>query len=389
MNRADRWKAFFLLFITMFLLGGIQNTKGLILEHVQRDIALTLGQIGTLVAIFQVGFLAASLVTGYFTDKKGLKVTMMVGSLLMAAGLVGTSLAFGASSFLGFYLVIGLGIGAMLVSIVTIIPAFYKARAGMMFNVSNAMFGVGMIVMPLVLQALFSRQISWRVFYVGLAVVVAAIIAVLSALSLDRAKGADITVRDLVGVVTHRDLLIVILFLLFYVAAEAAFLNFFPIFYGSLDIAGASIDEKSATAAYVISSFAFLFTIGRFIGGLITVRLGERTTLVAFSFFSLAAVIAGRLLVTEAVYTFMVFGFALSVLFPTASAVASKLTDRTGSVMGLIYVASGLGGALAGSVVGQVSDTYGVSIGFDVIIAFVAIVAALSLIVGREAARTR
>lgn len=385
MNRAQRWKAFFLLFVTMFLLGGIQNTKGLILEHVQRDIAISLSQVGTLVAVFQTGFLVSSLLTGYYTDKKGLKITMMAGAGMMAAGLVGTSLASTVLFFLGFYLVIGLGIGAMLVSIVTIIPAFYKDRAAAMFNVSNALFGVGMIVMPLVLQALFSQHISWRRFYVGLAVVVAVIMMVLSLLKLDRAKGADVTLRDLVAVITHRELLTVIGFLLFYVAAEAAFLNFFPIFYSGLDVAGATVEQKSATAAYVISSFAFLFTIGRFIGGFITLRLGERRTLVVFSCFSLAAVIAGRLLASDAVYTFMVFGFALSVLFPTASAVASRLTNRVGSVMGIIYVASGLGGALGGYIVGQVSGAYGLSTGFNVIIALVAVVTMLSLVIARQA----
>ena len=88
--------------------------------------------------------------------------------------------------------------------------------------------------------------------------------------------------------------------------------------------------------------------------------------------------IAGPLLVAKALYTFMIFGLALSVLFPTASAVASKLTDWSGSVMGMIYVASGLGGALAGYLVGHVSGAFGISIGFDVIIGFVMLVALLS-----------
>jgi fucose permease len=369
----------------MFLLGGIQNTKGLVLEHVQRDIGLDIGQIGTLVAVFQIGFLVASLLAGYLTDRRGIKVTMLAGALLMAAGLTGTSGATGVLFFLGFYLVIGLGIGTMLVSIVTIIPRFYKERAALMFNVSNAMFGVGMILMPLALQALFAHQLSWRTFYIGLTVVVGLVIVVLNLLKLERGGSAEIGLRDVFDALARADVAIVVLFLLVYVAAEASFLNFFPIFYGSLDVHGQSFDEKSATAAYVISSFAFLFTIGRFIGGFITDRLGDRLALIGFSFFALAAVIAGRWLATTAIYTFMIFGFALSVLFPTASAVASRLTDRSGSVMGLIYMASGLGGALGGYVVGKVSGVFGISVGFDVIIGFVGLVAILSPLVGRPA----
>ena len=385
MERAQRWKALLLLFLTMFLLGGIQNTKGLVLEHVQRDIGLDIGQVGTLVAVFQLGFFAASLLAGYLTDRRGIKATMTAGTILMVAGLAGASAARGALFFLGFYLVIGLGIGAMLVSIVTIIPRFYSERAGFMFNVSNAMFGVGMIVMPLVLQALFAHQRSWRAFYLGLAVVVVFVMAVLASLRLGRGGSAEISVREVMSAMTRADLAIVVAYLLVYVAAEASFLNFFPIFYDSLDVHGASFEQKAATAAYVISSFAFLFTIGRFVGGFITERLGDRRALIAFSCFALLAVIAGRLLATTAVYTFMVFGFALSVLFPTASAVASRLTERSGSVMGLIYVASGLGGALGGYLVGQVSSAFGISIGFDVIIGFVGLVAVMAPFVGRPA----
>lgn len=76
--------------------------KGLILEQVQHDISLNMSQVGSLITFFQIGFLVASLLTGYFTDKKGLKVMMFIGSLMMAVGLTGTSLAFNVMLFLAF-----------------------------------------------------------------------------------------------------------------------------------------------------------------------------------------------------------------------------------------------------------------------------------------------
>jgi fucose permease len=206
---------------------------------------------------------------------------------------------------------------------------------------------------------------------------------ILARLRVERGDAAEVGVRDVARALMRRDLALIVAFLVAYVAAEASFLNFFPIFYDSLDIHGESFDQKAATAAYVISSFAFLFTIGRFVGGFITQRLGDRPALVGFSWFALAAVIAGRLLAASAVYSFMVFGLALSVLFPTASAIASRLTERSGSVMGVIYVASGLGGALGGFVVGHVSERWGIALGFDAIVGFVALVAILSPFVGR------
>ncbi|MFV0547346.1 MAG: MFS transporter [Limnobaculum xujianqingii] len=384
MTNSQKWKVFFLLFTTMFLLGGIQNTKGIILEQVHHDIGLTMSQIGTLISTFQYGFLIASLLTGYFTDKKGLRFMMFIGASCMAIGLVGTSMAFTVMLFLGFYLVIGLGIGSMLVSIVTVIPTFYKERAGMMFNVANAMFGVGMIVTPLVLNMMFSHNISWRIFYIAVAVIVALILLVLTTLRLEKSGGMDMNVKDFMQLLTNPRLMLVIAYLLFYVAAEVAFLNFFPIFYSSLDIANATVAEKTATGAYVIASFAVLFTVGRFIGGFINMRLGERNTLILFSALSLVTLIISRMMVYEWIYAFMAFGFAMSVLFPTASAIGTRMTDKSGSMLGLIYVASGLGGAFAGWLVGMLSDTYGIAFGFNTLIGFVCVFLVLSWFV-REA----
>lgn len=378
MTNAQKWKVFFLLFTTMFLLGGIQNTKGIILEQVHHDIGLTLSQIGTLISTFQYGFLIASLLTGYFTDKKGLRFMMFIGASCMAVGLVGTSMAFTIMLFLGFYMVIGLGIGSMLVSIITVIPTFYKQRAGMMFNVANAMFGVGMIVTPLILNMMFSHNISWRIFYIGIAVIVALILLVLATLKLEKSGGMEMNVKDFIHLLTNARLMLVIVYLLFYVAAEVAFLNFFPIFYSSLDIANATVAEKTATGAYVIASFAVLFTIGRFIGGFINIRLGERNTLILFSALSLVTLIISRMMVYEWIYAFMAFGFAMSVLFPTASAIGTRMTDKSGSMMGLIYVASGLGGAFAGWLVGLLSETYGIGFGFNTLIGFVCVFLILS-----------
>lgn len=56
MAKQQKWKVFFLLFVTMFLLGGIQNTKGLILEQVQHDISLNMSQVGSLITFSKSAF---------------------------------------------------------------------------------------------------------------------------------------------------------------------------------------------------------------------------------------------------------------------------------------------------------------------------------------------
>jgi len=385
MEKLQRSIVYFLIFATMFVLGGVQNTKGLILEKVQNDISLDVSQVGIMVSIFQIGFLLASLIAGIFADRKGIKIVMSIGTVMMIGGLIGTSAAFTAAFFLGFYLIVGLGIGSMTVSVATLIPTFFKERAGVVFNLANALFGVGMIVTPLLLNFIFSHNVSWRFFYIGTAVVIAVIL--LALLTFKPAKQAasqgqnNVTLSSILKLFQDRQILLVILFILFYVAVEAGFLNFFPIFYTALDIAGMDAAQKAATAGYIIASFAFLFTIGRFVGGFIIYKLGERRTLVVFSLFALVSLIVGRIFMTDFSYLMMLFGLALSVLFPTAQGIASKLTRQAGSLQGLIYVASGLGGAVIGILIGQVSQIFGISNGFNLLIVLALVIVVLALLI--------
>lgn len=385
MPKMQRSIIFFLIFATMFVLGGIQNTKGIILERVQHDIQLDISQVGVMVSIFQIGFLLASLIAGIFADRKGIKAVMSVGTVLMIIGLIGTSASFTVAFFLGFYLIVGLGIGSMTVSVATIIPTYFKERAGVIFNLANALFGVGMIVTPILLNVMFAQNMSWRYFYIGVSALIVLILFAL--LSFKPAKTAADQGQDKVSLTSvlqlfqDRQILFVILFILFYVAAEAGFLNFFPILYNSLDIAGMTADQKASTAGYIIASFAFLFTIGRFVGGFIIYKLGERRTLVAFSLFALASLVLGRMFMTSFSYLIMLFGLAMSVLFPTAQGIASKLTKQAGSLQGVIYVASGLGGAVVGILIGQVSEAFGIQNGFNLLFVFTAIISILAFLI--------
>ncbi|WP_167133157.1 MFS transporter [Paramicrobacterium chengjingii] len=385
MQKIQRPIIFFLIFATMFVLGGIQNTKGIVLEQIQKDIQIDISQIGLMVTVFQIGFLLASLVAGILADRRGVKVVMIVGAVMMIVGLFGTSVAFDVLFFLGFYLVVGLGIGTMTVSVATLIPTYFRERSGVVFNVANAFFGIGMVVTPLILNAMFAQNVSWRTFYVGGAVVVVVILLALTAFRQDAGVEKNpedaVTLLSVVRLFADRQVLLVVLFILFYVATEAGFLNFFPILYSSLELDGVSAADKVATAGFVVSSFALLFTIGRFAGGLIIYKLGERRTLLYFSIFALLSLIVGRIFLENATYIFIVFGLAMSVLFPTAQGVGAKLTTKSGSLQGLIYVASGLGGAAVGVAIGEVSALVGIEDGFNLLIVFAALFCVCALLI--------
>lgn len=55
MKRSGNITALIIMGFTMFVLGGLSSTKGIVLDEVKKDIGLDLNQFGLVVFIFQWG----------------------------------------------------------------------------------------------------------------------------------------------------------------------------------------------------------------------------------------------------------------------------------------------------------------------------------------------
>lgn len=380
MSARKKFPALLIMFFSMFLLGGISSTKGIILEEIKRDIGLSLNQLGLVIFVFQWGFVIASIIMGYYTDKRGLKVMTVVGSLILAFGLVGTGLASTVLIFLGFYMIVGLGLGALTVPSVAVVPAVYPEKQGMMFNIGMGIYGVGMFAAPVILNAMFSSGVSWRMFYFGCTALIAAYIFYVLKVNVPDGKTDKISIGAFVTMLKNSQFVFIMLFLIFYVSSEVAFMNFLPGFVQTLDLHGASSGDKKAMAAQIISLFSVLFTIGRLAGGFVSGYLGEKKTLVLFSGLSVLAVALSKYFADDYFYLFAAAGLFMSVLFPTATGLGTKLSETGGSALGLVYVCAGVGGAFAGWLVGAVSESFGPSQGFNLPILFLGAVFLISLV---------
>ena len=219
MARIKHLNALILMFFTMALLGGISSTKGIVLEAVRADIGLDLNQFGLVVFIFQWGFTLASLIIGYYTDKRGLKLMTIIGSLIMGIGLFGTGVAPTVAFFLGFYMIVGFGLGAMTVASNAVVPAVYPEKQGMMFNITMGVYGIGMFLTPLILNYMFSHGISWRYFYIGITVLLVLFIIYTASVKVPEGKANRVSIRDFVKMIRNSQFVLVMLFLVFYVSA--------------------------------------------------------------------------------------------------------------------------------------------------------------------------
>ena len=379
MAKYHRFTALFLMLFSMFLLGGISNTKGIVLAEVRYTLGMNLSQLGLVVFVFQWGFVLASFFTGYYSDKYGIKRMILLGSAVMALGMTGTGLTASLLFFLGFYLIVGLGLGAMTVASNAIVPIAFPKKQIAMFNIAMGVYGVGMLVTPLILNLLFREGISWRFFYLGTAALIVLFIFYTFWVAVPEGKVEKISLRAFATMLKDSQFLLIMFFLIFYVSCEVTFTNFLPSYIYSLDLHNATLRQKQTTVTTIMAAFSILFTIGRLLGGVVNDLLGGCKTLVLFSIAAFAILLLSKLLAETWVYGFALTGLGLSVLFPTATGMGTRVAQAAGSALGLVYVAAGIGGASAGWLVGYVSHTWGSSAGFNLPIAFLAILIVLAL----------
>lgn len=354
---------------TQFISGGVTNTKGIVLDQVEQDLGLDLSQFGLVVLIYQLGFTLASVFIGYYTDKKGLRTMTIIGAIIMGLGFFGTGFAPNITFFLGFYMIVGFGLGAVGVTSNAIVPIAYPNIQGKMFNYAMGVYGLGMVLFPQILNYMFQFA-SWRYFYAAIGVVLILVIFYVTTVNFPDGRSEGMNLKAFIPMLKDIQFIFLMFFLIFEVSAEVAFTNFFPSYLKSLDLGGMSEASKEDLVANILSIFSIFFMIGRLLAGYLTRYLNERSILIFFSLGSVIMIGISFIFATSIPYLFAAAGFFFSTLFPTATAFGTQLSKTGGAALGLIYIAAGIGGGLAGYIVGFFSEQFGMAGGFFIVFIF-------------------
>lgn len=159
----------------MFLLGGL-------VVSLRDDIAVTDGQLGTLVAGFFLTCAVTSLPGGYLAERAGLRWAVTLASLGSGAALALTAML--ATTFwhlLGFLVLAGVGNGiAQPTSNVVLARGVAPARQGLAFGAKQAAIPAATMIAGGAV-AVLAGLIGWRWAYGGWAVVAVAVVLLLPA----------------------------------------------------------------------------------------------------------------------------------------------------------------------------------------------------------------
>jgi MFS family permease len=119
------------------------------------DVSLVFGLCGLIYFVLGVG-------GGLLADRFGPRVTCVSGMVLIATGLLGTSLSGSMGAvYLSYGVCIGLGIALVYTPAIGCVQPWFTRRRGLASGIASAGIGAGTLVVPLVASALIAA-LPWR-----------------------------------------------------------------------------------------------------------------------------------------------------------------------------------------------------------------------------------
>ncbi len=373
--------AVFTLAICFILFGSVSS-------ELMVSLGINEGQLGSLVMASFLTMCIVQLFIGPLVDKYGYKPMAIFG--FAVTGISMLLLAF-ATSFTGAMVAgILLGFGAMACNTVgnTLIPVVLfegkdPARAS---NFGNGFFGLGYVVMPLLIVFMFNTLgLDYKT-----ALIIIAVLCFIFLVFSFTASFPQVTVgfsfAKAVSVISKPAVLVAALALFCYMALEISMgtwiKSLMSELYGASGGAG-----SAASAGLVLSLFGVAMMIGRFLSASVKnlTAMGSKLIIVA----SLIALVAILLMVVAkgpalGIFAVILAGLAFAPIFPTLVGVTFGKFDPSlyGSILGVMFSIGLLGGTLVPKFIGNMSVGSTVQQGLMIAAVMAGILLIVSLFVG-------
>jgi fucose permease len=358
----------------MFVFGIVMAVLGAILPLLAGRLQLATSDIGKLFLVMNAAMLGSSLVLGLAMDRFGMKPPLVIGPLLVAAGL-GIVLRAGAFlALLPAVVLLGIGGGALNGAANTLVADLHEdpRRKGAALNRLGIFFGFGALFLPFVIGALFVRfsmaQLLIAASLLCAAVGVFALFRRFPAAKQHHALPLADVVRFL-----RSPLVLAFGFLLFFESGIEFTLGGFISTYLIHDVGLRSI----SLASLILAGYWASIMISR--AALSRIALGMdpyRTLLLCACGAGIGAVLAALApSLAIAALGILICGCSLAGVYPTSLGIAGdRFQSYSGTVFGILFAIALAGGMIFPLLAGQVGATVGLRWVFGMVaVAFAAI----------------
>jgi fucose permease len=151
-----------LVFVGFISLGLPDGLLGVGWPSIRHEFGLSLDALGPLLIMTMIGYLLASLASGWIVERTGIGPLLVLSCLLTAVGLFGYALAPVWLVMVSLGVVAGLGAGAIDAGLNGYVALHHSPR---LLNWLHACFGIGPATGPAIMTAVLQAGHSWRLGY--------------------------------------------------------------------------------------------------------------------------------------------------------------------------------------------------------------------------------
>lgn len=346
--------------ITLFglaALGGVAlQARGALLVSFEETFGVSEAALGLVTPAGTIGFVTVVVLVGLLAGRLRMRLWLVCGVAGTAIGffLIGLAPTFGL--LLGTIILRNAATGMYRALDRPILGHLYPTQRGRIFNLQTMSWAIGATIGP-VLVTLVLIVGEWRHVYLLLALAFLPILIVVIWRDVPTSAGNErpFTRRDLRTIITHRELVVMGLALVFVGGIESVFFTWLPYY--------ANQFFRPELANLTLSVYLAAYIPGRYAYSRMTVRLpylslATVTVLVSVIAFPLAFALAGQVAFLPAVF---VLGLLVSGLFPTLLAWGVDVTPEfTGPVNAAALTSAQIGFFVFPAVVGILATQFSI-----------------------------
>ena len=328
-------------------------------------IGIGLAMIGLLIAAYDLAEIISKPIFGALADRQGMKRTMLIGIVVfIAASLL--YLVIDPRWLLAVRFLQGIGAAALSAVSLALVGVYYRQERGRAFGVYNALKGAGYVVSPLLGGLIVARQNFSGIFIASAGVGVLALLLSLALPSeTDASSGTlddddDFSMRSFLAVFREPQILP-------WYAVTVVNMFFIGILFGFLPVRAHALGLTPAASGLLLSAVSLAYVVIQPLAGMLADRLSPGLTIRLGLLLAGVAVIAVPFVQGSAlVATALVAGLAVGTVWTNTDALISTLAreGRLGATMGAAGSFKELGDMVGPILIGVVSQTFGLTVGF-------------------------
>jgi len=348
--------------LSILVYGFIAAMLGTVMPTFTDLFKLSGEQNGNIALAQGLGLVIASVSVGPLIDKRGKKIALLGGLILITGALAGLPTAGGATQLMILYFVLGLGGGIIVTGANALASDVDESRRASTLNFLNLFFGFGGLLTPLLVANFFNGDAATKlkICYLGAGLGVVALIANIAAKIPPPTGERSFKMSEVGGIVSRPVLYMLALFLFLYVACEVGVWNWLASYLISRNI-------PEGKALNILSlGFALGLLIGRVVVSRILIKISSMNVTLAAAVL-MAATTYMMLQSSDSTFAWIaVFcaGLAMAPVFPTTLAMVADAFPRgTATAMGIVITCGWVGLLVSSPIIGAVAGQGNANLG--------------------------